>query len=103
MRVRNAATWVWRRSDGLDELVLLVGDLGVLGLELGELGADGGPAAERLAGQVLTVLAEGQPGLVLELGRLLLELAGLDLDPLLAVATSAMLRRIFWRFSSCFS
>ena len=55
---------------------------GVLGLEVGELRGDGRPPAERLAGQVLTVLAEGQAGLVLELGRLLLELVGLDLDPL---------------------
>ena len=42
-----------------------------------------GPPAECLAGQVLAVLAERHAGLVLELGGLLLELVGLDLDPLL--------------------
>jgi len=67
---------------GLDELFLLLGDLRVLGLEIGQLLADGGPSGERLPGQVLVPLAEGGLGLLLELVGLLLELGGLELDPL---------------------
>ncbi len=67
---------------GRDELLLLGGDLGVLGLEIGELRGDGGPSGERLAGQVLAVLGQGLAGLVLQLRPLLLELVGLDLDAL---------------------
>lgn len=75
----------------------------MLALELGELLGDGRPTGEGLPGQVLAALSEGQAGLLLELRGLLLELVGLDLDAFLAVATSAMLRRIFWMLSSCFS
>ncbi len=75
----------------------------MLGLELRELLGDRGPPRERFTGQVLPVLAERLPGLLLQFRRLLLELVAWISILFLAVATSAMLRRIFWRFSSCFS
>ena len=54
----------------------------VLGLQPFELGGDAGPAAERLAGEVLAVLGERLAGLVLQLGGGRLELLSLELDPL---------------------
>jgi len=67
---------------GGDELLLLLADLVVLGLQVGQLLAEGGPAGERLPGEVLVALGERGLGLVLQLVGLLLELAGLELDPL---------------------
>ena len=54
----------------------------MLGLELGQLLAEGGPPGERLAGEVLVALRERGLGLALEFVGLLLELLGLQLDPL---------------------
>ena len=67
---------------GLDELLLLIADLVVLGLELGELLAQRGPTCQRLAGQVLVALPERGLGLALQLVGLLLQPLGLQLDPL---------------------
>ena len=66
----------------LDELLLLLADLVVLGLQLGQLLAQRGPARERLAGQVLVALLERGLGLALQLVGLLLQPLGLQLDPL---------------------
>ena len=66
----------------LDELVLLRDELVVLGLQPFELGRDRGPPGERLAGEVLAVLAEGRACLILQLVGARLELLGLELDPL---------------------
>ena len=67
---------------GLHELLLLVADLVVLGLELGELLAQRRPARQRLAGQVFVSLSQRGLGLTLQLVGLLLQTLGLQLDPL---------------------
>ena len=66
----------------LDEVRLLFGDLGVLGLEAGELLGERFSSQQGLAGEVLIALLEGGLGLTLELVALLLELGGLQLDAL---------------------
>ena len=71
------------RVHGGDELLLLLIDAGVLGLQVGELRGNRGATGEGLAGQILVVLRERCFGLVLEFGGLRLELIGLELDPLL--------------------
>jgi hypothetical protein len=77
-------------------------ELVVLGLQPVELGREAGAAAERLAGEVFTVLGERLACLVLELAGGLLELLGLQFDAL-AVATSATPRLTCCSCSSCFS
>ena len=67
---------------GLDELLFLLADLVVLGLQLGQLLAQRGPTRQRLPGQVLVALAERGLGLALQLVGLLLQPLGLQLDPL---------------------
>ena len=67
---------------GLDQLLLLLGDLVVLRLELGQLLAEQGPPGQGLTGQVLVALPKGGLGLVLQLVGLLLQRLGLQLDPL---------------------
>ncbi len=67
---------------GLDELLLLLADLVVLRLELGQLLAERGPARQRLAGEVLVALLQRGLGLALQLVGLLLQPLGLQLDPL---------------------
>jgi len=67
---------------GLDELLLLLGDLVVLDLQLGELLAQRRPPGQRLAGKLLVALLQRRLGLTLQLVGLLLQLLGLQLDPL---------------------
>ena len=67
---------------GEGELLLLALELGVLGLEVGDLLGEPGLAGQRLAGEVLATHRDRLLGLPLELGRLLLELVDLQLHPL---------------------
>ena len=67
---------------GLHELLLLVADLVVLGLELGELLAQRRPAGQRLTGQVFVALSQRGLGLTLQLVGLLLQSLGLELNAL---------------------
>ena len=56
----------------------------MLGLEVGDLRGEPGLAGQGLACEVLAARADRLLGLALELGRLLLELVDLELDPLAA-------------------
>ena len=69
---------------GEGELLLLALQLGVLGLEVGDLGGQRRLAGQRLAGEVLAAHLQRLLGLPLQLGGLLLELVDLQLDPLAA-------------------
>ncbi len=80
--VRKRSTRICSSWEVCDELLLLLADLVVLGLELGQLLAQRGPARQRLAGQVLVALPQRRLGLALQLVGLLLQPLGLQLDPL---------------------
>ena len=66
----------------LDELLLLLADLVVLRLELGQLLAECGAPRQRLAGEVLVPLRQRRLGLALQLVGLFLQSLGLQLNPL---------------------
>ena len=66
--------------EGLFELLLLLGELLVLGLHGVDLGLGGGLAGERLFRQILLALGERRLGLVLEVVHRVLELLLLQLD-----------------------
>ena len=80
--MRKRSTRVCSSWEVCDELLLLVGDLVVLGLELGQLLAQRRPPRQRLAGQVLVALLQRGLGLLLQLVGLLLQPLRLQLDPL---------------------
>ena len=74
---RACSAWVVAYEPGL-----LLDELLVLGLQAVELCRDGRPAAQAPRGEVLAVLRECLTRLVLQLGGGLLQLLGLQLDPL---------------------
>ena len=80
--VRNCSTRDLQLLGGVDQLLLLLADLVVLGLELGQLLAQRGAPGQRLAGQVLVALLQGRLGLRLQLVGLLLQPLGLELEAL---------------------
>jgi hypothetical protein len=67
---------------GVGQLLLLVDDGGVLGVEVLQLAGDGLAPREGLAGEGLVVLGQRGLGLVGQLVALVLQLLGLDLDAL---------------------
>ena len=69
---------------GHGELLLLHRQLLELHVQVGDLLADGGLADQRLASQVLATGRQRRPGLVIELGQLLVQAGDLQLDPLAA-------------------
>ena len=80
--VRKLLTRFCRFSRAASELLLLLGQLLVLGLHVGDLALGRGPARQRLPGQVLLALGQRRLGLVLEVIGGVLELLLLELEPL---------------------
>ena len=80
--VRKRSTWVWSSWEVSTSFCSCSVIWSCWVFELGQLLAEGGPAGERLAGQVLVALRQRRLGLVLQLVGLLLQPLGLQLDPL---------------------
>ena len=67
LRVRKASTFALQPLLGEGELLLLALELGLLGLQVGDLLGQAGLAGERLAGEVLAADRDRLLGLALEL------------------------------------